>query len=84
MLPQNKHNRLLWKEAQNIKRRHPERSRYLMDPDTEFIETSRIMFIAIFNDAGDIYVLNSIYSKHKYHQILQRRALITSRKRLCE
>ena len=36
MPPQNKHNRLLWKEAQNIRRRHPERSRCPMEPDTEF------------------------------------------------
>ena len=27
MPPQNKHNRLLWKEAQNVRYRHPERSR---------------------------------------------------------
>ena len=39
------------------------------------------MFIAVFNDVGDIYMINSILTKHKYHQILQRRAL-TSRKRL--
>ena len=36
------------------------------------------MFIAVFNDVGDIYMINSILRKHKYHQ---RRAL-TSRKRL--
>ena len=39
------------------------------------------MFIAVFNDVGDIYMINSILRKHKYHQILQRRA-VTSRKRL--
>ena len=39
MPPQNKHNRLLWKElkeAQNVRYRHPERSRCPIDPDTEF------------------------------------------------
>ena len=41
------------------------------------------MFIAVFNGAGDIYMIDSIHGKHKYHQILQRRAL-TPRKRLCE
>ena len=39
------------------------------------------MFIAVFNDVGDICMINGILRKHKYHQILQRRAL-TSRKRL--
>ena len=39
------------------------------------------MFIAVFNDVGDIHMINSILRKHTYHQILQRRAL-TSRKRL--
>ena len=66
MPPQNKHDRLLWKEAQNIRRRHPERSRCF--------ETSRTIFIAVFNDAGDIYMINSIHRKHKYHQILQNHA----------
>ena len=86
MLPQNKHNRLmLWKQAQNIRRRVPERSRCPMDPDTEIqsLETSRTMFIVAFTDAGDIYMINSIHRQHRYHLILQRRAL-TSRKRLCE
>ena len=36
MVPQDNHNRLLLKEAQNIRQRHPERSRCPMDPDTEF------------------------------------------------
>ena len=36
MPPQNKHNRLLWKEAQNVRYRHPERSQCPIDPDTEF------------------------------------------------
>ena len=35
MLAQNKHHRLLWKEAQNVRRRYPERSRCSIDPDTE-------------------------------------------------
>ena len=39
------------------------------------------MFIAVFNDVGDIYMINSTLRKHKYPPILQRRAL-TSRKRL--
>ena len=82
MLLQNKQNRLLCKEAQHIKRRHPERSRCLMDP-VQSLDTSRTMFIAVFNGAGNIYTINSIHRKHKYHQISQRRAL-TSRKRLCE
>ena len=34
------------------------------------------MFIAVFNDAGDIYVINSFHRKHEYHQILQRRACL--------
>ena len=91
---QNKHNRLLWKEAQYIRRRHPERSRCRMCDDTTFtdttewtliqsLETSRTMFIAVFNAARDICMINSIHRKHKYHQILQRHAL-TPRKRLCE
>ena len=33
------------------------------------------MFIAVFNDVIDIYMINSILRIHKYHQILQRRAL---------
>ena len=45
-----------------------------MDP-IQSLETSRTVFIAVFNDAGDIYMINSIHSKHKYHQILQRRAV---------
>ena len=36
MPPQNKHNRLLWKEEKNIRRRHPEISGCPMEPDTEF------------------------------------------------
>ena len=39
------------------------------------------MFIAVFNDVEDIYMINSILRKHKCHHILQRRAL-TSTKRL--
>ena len=35
-------------------------------------ETSRTMFIAVFNDIGDIHMINSVCRKHKYHQILQR------------
>ena len=38
------------------------------------LETSRTIFIAVFNDAGDIYMINSIHRKHKYHQILQSHA----------
>ena len=45
-------------------------------------ETSRTMFVAVFNDIGDIHMINSVYRKHKYHQILQRRALMSG-KRLC-
>ena len=74
MPPQNKHNRLLWKEAQNIRRRHPERSPVQWSL-IQSLETSRTIFIAVFNDAGDIYmILNSIHRKHKYHQILQSHA----------
>ena len=73
MPPQNKHNRLLWEEAQNIRRRHPERS-LLRDHAVQWtliqsLETSRTIFIAVFNDAGDIYIINSIHRKHKYHHI---------------
>ena len=32
------------------------------------------MFIGVFNDVRDIYMINSILRKPKYHQILQRRA----------
>ena len=36
MPPQNKHSRLLWKEAQNVRHRNPEKSRRCpIDPDTE-------------------------------------------------
>ena len=35
MPPQNRHNRLLRKEAQNVRRRHPKRSWCTIDPDTE-------------------------------------------------
>ena len=45
-------------------------------------ETSRTMFVAVFNDIGDIHMINSVCRKHKYHQILQRRALMSG-KRLC-
>ena len=45
-------------------------------------ETSRTMFAAVFNDIGDIHMINSVCGKHKYHQILQRRALMSG-KRLC-
>ena len=45
--------------------------------------SSRTMFIVVFSGARDICMINSIHRKHKYHQILQRRAL-TSRKRRCE
>ena len=45
-------------------------------------DTSRTMLTAIFNDVGDIHMINSICKKHKCHQILERRAL-TSGKRLC-
>ena len=45
-------------------------------------ETSRTMFIAVFNDTGNICMINSILIKHKYHQILQRCAL-SSGKRVC-
>ena len=45
-------------------------------------ETSRTMFVAVFNDIGDIHMINSVCRKQKYHQILQRRALM-SEKRLC-
>ena len=81
MPPQNKHNRLLWKKAQNVRYIHPERSRC---PITliQSSETSRTMFIAVFNDIGDIHMINSVCRKHKYHQILQRRALMSG-KRLC-
>ena len=30
------------------------------------LETSRSMFIAVFNHAEDIYMINSIHRKHKY------------------
>ena len=36
----------------------------------------------VFNDIGDIHMINSVCRKHKYHQILQRRALMSG-KRLC-
>ena len=49
---------------------------------TQSSETSRTMFIAVFNDIGDIHMINSVCRKHKYHQILQRRALMSG-KRLC-
>ena len=84
MLLQNKHNRLLWKEAQytvldgDILRDHAVEWTLIQS-----LETSRTMFIAVFNGARDICMINSIHRKHKYHQILQRRAL-TSRKRPCE
>ena len=39
-------------------------------------ETSRTMFVAGFNDIGDIHMINSVCRKHKYHQVLQRHALI--------
>ena len=32
--PQNRHKRLLWKQVQNVRRRRPERSWCLIDPDT--------------------------------------------------
>ena len=35
MLPQNKRDVFLWKEAQNVRRRHPERLRCPMDPYAE-------------------------------------------------
>ena len=70
MPPQNKHNRLLWKEAQNSRRRHHAVQWSLI----QSLETSRTIFIAVFNDAGDIYMINSIHRKHKYHQILQSHA----------
>ena len=73
MPPQNKHNRLLWKEAQNIRRRHPE-SHAVQWSLIQSLQTSRTIFIVVFNDAGDIYMINSIHRKHKYHQILQSHA----------
>ena len=73
MPPQNKHNRLLWKEAQedgDILRDHAVQWSLIQS-----LETSRTIFIAVFcNDAGDIYMINSIHRKHKYHQILQSHA----------
>ena len=45
-------------------------------------ETSRTMFGAGFNDIGDIRMINSVCRKHKYPQILQRRALMSG-KSLC-
>ena len=38
------------------------------------------MFIAVFNDVRDIYMINSILRKPKYHQMLQRRALTSEKK----
>ena len=35
-------------------------------------ETSRTMFVAVFNDIGDIHMINGVCRKHNYHQILQR------------
>ena len=32
------------------------------------------IFIGVFNDVRDIYMINSSLRKPKYHQILQRRA----------
>ena len=72
----------MWKEAQNVRRRHSERSWCPINPDTELKLTSSTMFIADFNDVGDICMVNGILRKHKYHQILQRRAL-TSGEKLC-
>ena len=72
----------MWKEAQNVRRRRSERSWCPINPDTELKLTSRTMFIADFNDVGDICMVNGILRKHKYHQILQRHAL-TSGKKLC-
>ena len=43
-------------------------------------ETSRTMFIAVFNDIWDIHMINSVCRKHKYHQILQRRALMSGKR----
>ena len=59
MPPQNKHNRLLWKEAQNVRYRHPERSR-VQSTLIQSSETSRTMFVAVFNDIGDIHMINSV------------------------
>ena len=61
----------MWKEAQNVRRRRSERSWCPINPDTELKLTSRTMFIADFNDVGDICMVNGILRKHKYHQILQ-------------
>ena len=82
MPPQNKHNRWLWKEAQNldieILRDHDGVQSTLIQRS----ETSRTMFIVVFNNVGGIHMINSICKKHKCHQILERLAL-TSGKRLC-
>ena len=43
-------------------------------------ETSRTVFVAVFNDIGYIHMINSVCRKHKYHQILQRRALMSGKR----
>ena len=78
MPPQNKHNRLLWNEAENVRRRHPERSWCLIDPDTE-LRNIRNYFIADFKDVGYVCMINNINTMHK---TLQRHALSPA-KSLC-
>ena len=82
MPPQNKHNRLLWKETQNVRYIDILRDHGVQSTLMQSSETSRTMFVAVFNDIGDIHMINSVCRKHKYHQILQRRALMSG-KRLC-
>ena len=38
------------------------------------------MFIAVFNDVRNIYTINSILRKPKYHPILQTRAVTSEKK----
>ena len=38
------------------------------------------MLFAVFNDIGNIYMINSILGKHKYHQIPQIHALTSGKK----
>ena len=66
MLPQSKHYRFYEKKHKildgDILRDHAVQWTLIQS-----LGTSRTMFIAAFNDAGDIYMINnSIHRKHKY------------------
>ena len=45
-------------------------------------QTVQSTHIAVFNNIGDVCMKNSILRKHKYHQSVEKRALLSG-KRLC-